>query len=1141
MFKRFGALVAIITFAMSANLTSAISVPINANAGASAVTPLQQTVSDFANGAAHIVASIEVAIGSIVGEIADRLTGVDPSKIVLSNTAAAAVPATLNPVTARSLNDPTTSITPDSAPLPPSITPPVAPAALNSRSASTPAENIFQLQSELSQLTMGVRSLTALLQAQTPFSKIEGQIAALQSAISSQGYYNSVAAVPLGGGPVNTIAAASAIDQLSGVAITNSSIDTASLPDLSGKYLSIGSTSTARSTLGLQYATAADLTMIAAWGDSLTYGAGGTSYPSQLANLLGVPVYNGGVNGYTSSQIAAAMLAATSTYSDPTIIWAGRNDITGSLSTDEPIIQANIASMVAALQTAGNTHYLIMSILNSSTEPSGSLNYSEIIQINADLSATYGSHYWDVRSFLVSQYNPSLPQDVVDYGNDVPPSSLRAEPLHPGNAGNLKIAQWLEQHSSLLFSSSANVAVLTTQNLSLLLTNPFSFSSLDTVSGYTQGGNVVLSLFPNDQSLAIGAANAAAWMAATSSYFYDTALGIGALKTAPTSGGAVNNTALGANTLTNNTSGAYNTATGEGGLYSNTSGALNTANGVLSLYYNTTGGNNAAFGVGTLYRNTTGSFNTSVGTNALNLNNTGSFNTGVGYAALINATSSSNNTAVGYQAMDGSTTGSLTISGTNNTAVGFQALPKFIDGSNNIAIGYQAMTWATTSKNSVAIGVSAGGGNSTNDNYQGLVALGYKSGVSLSNGSDYNTLIGYQAGYGITTGSNNIWIGSATSSTGIANLTTGSQNILIGNNISLASSTASGQINMGNILFGTGVTGTGTKVSGGNLGIGTTTPYSRLEVWGLDTASTSAFTVVNNASTTEFAVLDNGNATLAGNLIQNSDQRLKTNVTDLDASSSLAAINALSPVTFNWIDPAKGSVPQFGFIAQQVQSVFPSLVSVTAPTSLTPDGTLSLNYIDLISPIVAAIQQLDKEITSLTSMITGFADGFTTKQLTFVRGQGDEIDVQKLCIGSTCVTEAQLRALLAAANQSPVAPSSTSEATGTSPIIAINGHNPAVVQVGASYSDLGAIITGPQADLNLGVRTFVNGLFVSNIQLDTSAVATDTIDYVVTDANGLTSTSTRTVIIEAANDNQASSASANNNAASTTLVASTAQ
>lgn len=60
-----------------------------------------------------------------------------------------------------------------------------------------------------------------------------------------------------------------------------------------------------------------------------------------------------------------------------------------------------------------------------------------------------------------------------------------------------------------------------------------------------------------------------------------------------------------------------------------------------------------------------------------------------------------------------------------------------------------------------------------------------------------------------------------------------------------------------------------------------------------------------------------------------------------------------------------------------------------------------------------------------------------------------------------------------------------------------------------------AAITGPTADLNLGIQTFVNASAISPVQIDTSQAATDTIDYVATDQNGLTSTSTRTVIIEA--------------------------
>ena len=101
----------------------------------------------------------------------------------------------------------------------------------------------------------------------------------------------------------------------------------------------------------------------------------------------------------------------------------------------------------------------------------------------------------------------------------------------------------------------------------------------------------------------------------------------------------------------------------------------------------------------------------------------------------------------------------------------------------------------------------------------------------------------------------------------------------------------------------------------------------------------------------------------------------------------------------------------------------------------------------------------------------------------------------------------------------PPSSSSGNDATTTAdtpPVIQIDGDNPAIVQVGATYSDLGATITGPQADLNLGITTYVNGVLENPIMIDTSQVATDTIDYVATDQSGLTSTTTRTVIIEPA-------------------------
>jgi hypothetical protein len=486
----------------------------------------------------------------------------------------------------------------------------------------------------------------------------------------------------------------------------------------------------------------------------------------------------------------------------------------------------------------------------------------------------------------------------------------------------------------------------------------------------------------------------------------------------------------------------------------------------------------------------------------------GWFNTALGFAALNNATSTGHDeTGVGYAALWNTTTGS------DNTAVGDQALVNNSTGSANTVMGANVEDSVSSATNTVAIGANAANPGSP-FSAQGFTVVGTGAGSGFQTGANYNTLIGYLSGSGITTGTNNTLIGANTSP-----VSTGSNNIAIGYNVGLPSATASNQLNIGNFIYGTGLSGTGSTVSNGSLGIGTSSPSSRLTVWGPDAASsTLAFNVVSSASSSVFAVFDGGNAELSGTLTQSSDQRLKMNIQSLNASSSLSAIEALNPVTFNWIDPNKGSTLQLGFIAQDVQKIFPNLVSTTSPTARTPDGTLGLNYIGLISPIVSAIQELDQQLTSLANAVAGFAQSFTTDVL-----NSQQDNTQKLCVGSTCVTPAQFQAMVAAANASQPSghgSSSNSNSEGstmldTPPVIQINGDNPAIIQVGETYNDLGATITGPEQDLNLGITTYVNGTLTSNIVIDTRAVATDTVDYVATDSVGLTATSTRTVIIEA--------------------------
>jgi hypothetical protein len=87
--------------------------------------------------------------------------------------------------------------------------------------------------------------------------------------------------------------------------------------------------------------------------------------------------------------------------------------------------------------------------------------------------------------------------------------------------------------------------------------------------------------------------------------------------------------------------------------------------------------------------------------------------------------------------------------------------------------------------------------------------------------------------------------------------------------------------------------------------------------------------------------------------------------------------------------------------------------------------------------------------------------------------------------------------------------------TAIPPSINIHGSNSATISVGDTYTGLGALVTDNQGH-DLSYRTFVNGVLSGNILIDTSQVATDTIDYVATDTWGNTATGTRTVIIKAA-------------------------
>ncbi len=85
------------------------------------------------------------------------------------------------------------------------------------------------------------------------------------------------------------------------------------------------------------------------------------------------------------------------------------------------------------------------------------------------------------------------------------------------------------------------------------------------------------------------------------------------------------------------------------------------------------------------------------------------------------------------------------------------------------------------------------------------------------------------------------------------------------------------------------------------------------------------------------------------------------------------------------------------------------------------------------------------------------------------------------------------------------------------PVISILGDNPATITVGTSYSDMNATVTDTNADgsvnNNLGITTFLDGVEMQSIYLDTSTTSVHTILYKATDGAGNIGQASRTVNI----------------------------
>lgn len=512
---------------------------------------------------------------------------------------------------------------------------------------------------------------------------------------------------------------------------------------------------------------------------------------------------------------------------------------------------------------------------------------------------TYGSHYLDIRAYLISLYNPGIPQDVIDQGHDIPPSSLRSDAIHLTATGYADVANYINQNITILQEGSNSV--LTPSN--------------------------VMTLFGSTPPIGVLSRNTA----------YFSTVGIG----------------------TSSPSNMFDVR----------------GNGTNNL---------AEFYSGT-------------GTSVFKISNNG--NVGIGTTTPF---------------------GRLDVVGTTNPMPGHVVLGDNGNHAAQVALYKWTGTGITYYQNTII------------DSVDGPGTLSFQTGTAGGSG-----------------------IGSDAQTTRLA------------------------------ILKNTGY-----------VGIGTTTPYSRLTIWGPDAlAGTAAFTISNSASTTEFQVFDNGAATLAGTLTQNSDQRLKQEIIPLNASSTLAAITGLTPVSFIWRDLSQGSTTQLGFIAQDVQQIFPQLVSTTSATTLTPDGTLGLNYIGLIAPIVEAIKELAGQVSGFAQSITTAVLNATTGNFTNVNSANVNSAVdstQKLCVGSTCVDEAQLKTMLQNSGQQ-----SNQQQSGGGGGTGGSGDTSATFSITVTQGENGTISpdtqTGIASSTNLSFTITPNtGYDIATLVVDGEATTTST-------------------------------------------------
>jgi hypothetical protein len=444
--------------------------------------------------------------------------------------------------------------------------------------------------------------------------------------------------------------------------------------------------------------------------------------------------------------------------------------------------------------------------------------------------------------------------------------------------------------------------------------------------------------------------------------------------------GAASNSAIGDSALMNITSGDMNIAIGEAAMKSVTTSTGNIAIGYRAgrsigtgSIYNTIIGyqsgmlnntdRNTFLGCETGYSNTTGHYNVFVGHQAGFSSTTGNNSVAVGYDALRSQTGNAtdndlNNTAVGYLALY---TNNPTTSndGRGNVAVGSTALQNNTTGSFNTSVGYETMNLNTTGTFNTSVGFNALSSNTLGNTN---TALGTGS-LHRNTTSCVNTAIGDDAlaqqsftNSGATYSSYNVAIGyQALTNNQPTSTTNGYQNTAVGTDALFSNNTGSGNTAIGY----------NADVYSGNL-------TNTIAIGRYAFADASNEVVLGDDNITSFYCMGAYVGTVGTTRVDlyadntgkigyiASSARYKENILNME---NVDWLYRLRPVNFSYKSDEQKKM-QYGLIAEEVEKINPAFVSYNK------DGQVeTVSYSQLISPMIKALQEQQKSISTLQSQV----------------------------------------------------------------------------------------------------------------------------------------------------------------------------